>query len=218
LLTGKSPARLHITNWIGATAATGKVLTEPNWQKSLPSSEITIPEVLSAYGYSSACIGKWHLADDSNNQPSPTGQGFNTAIGIAVGPTAGQPDGYFYPYGDPNLPPGFTGEYLTDRLADEAEAFIANNQPGPFFLYLSNYAVHTPIQCKPDYETYFNNKVVPPGSTHPVGSGGRKYAGMIKSVDDSFGRIAKINRSESSGRVITNLSSSMSIMDSSFTT
>lgn len=194
LLTGKSPARLHVTNWIGATATTGRVLSEPNWQKSLPSSEITIPEVLSAYGYTSACIGKWHLADDSNNQPSPTGQGFNTAIGIAVAPKAGQPDGYFYPYGDPNLPPGFTGEYLTDRLADEAEAFITNNQSGPFFLYLSNYAVHTPIQSKPEYETYFNNKVVPPGSTHPVGSNGRKYAGMIKSVDDSFGRvIAKLN-------------------------
>jgi hypothetical protein len=55
--------------------------------------------------------------------------------------------GYFSPYGCPTLPDGPTGEYLTDRLTDEAIALVSEADDQPFFLNFWPYAVHTPIQA-----------------------------------------------------------------------
>ena len=55
--------------------------------------------------------------------------------------------GYFSPWGIPNLEEGNPGEYLTDRLTDEAIKLISEHCDEPFFLYFAHYAVHTPIQA-----------------------------------------------------------------------
>ncbi len=50
------------------------------------------------------------------------------------------------------------GEYLTDRLGVEACKFIETNKDKPFFLYLTHYAVHTPIQAKPKLKEKYEKK------------------------------------------------------------
>src|SRR5438874_5265948 len=149
VMTGKYPARLHITDWIAGSERPYAKLKIPDWRQYLPHEETTIAEVFKANGYVTCHIGKWHLGDEAY---WPTTQGFDLNIG---GNHRGQPPSYFFPYERdaiklPGLSEGKEGEYLTDRLTDEAIRFITNNKEQPFFLYLPHYAVHTPLQAKPE--------------------------------------------------------------------
>lgn len=139
---------------------------------------ITLAEALKENGYTNCHIGKWHLGDDELT--SPEAQGFDINIG---GNRAGSPRSYFSPYKNPNLVDGPKGEYLTDRLTDEALTFIESNKENPFFLYFAHYAVHTPIQAKVDITARYVNKEGDNGQDNP------KYAAMIESTDQSLGRI-----------------------------
>jgi len=141
-----------------------------------------LAEAFKAAGYTTAHIGKWHIGAAPETGPSE--QGFDLNIGGSLRGYPGK-KGYFSPYNNmPNLPPGPEGEYLTDRLTDEALAFIDANADRPFFLYFAHYAVHTPIQAKP--------KMVRPYEQVPKAQrqGKPEYAAMVESVDESVGRIA----------------------------
>ncbi len=185
LLTGLYTPRHGI--YTVATSARGK----SEYRKLVPikntllldTSFVTVAEVLKSHGYRTASIGKWHLGNKSYGLP--TAQGFEVNVG---GFEKGHPKSYFSPYSNPFLTDGPEGEYLTDRLTNEALKFIDKNKDGPFFLYLPHYAVHTPIQAKDSLTAFFKNK--PPDGRHnnPI------YAAMIKSLDDGVGRImAKIH-------------------------
>ena len=149
----------------------------------LDTSFITIAEVLGKNGYTSSSIGKWHLGNDSIGLPQS--QGFDENIG---GYHLGHPKSYFSPYKNPYLPDGPEGEYLTDRLTQEALDFIERNKDHPFFLYLPHYAVHTPIQAKESLTSIFRNKEPEGKQKNP------KYAAMVKSLDEGIGRV--VNRIE----------------------
>src|SRR5205814_2371214 len=75
----------------------------------------------------------------------PDKHGFDLNI---AGTSAANPSSYFAPYNIATLPEGPTGEYLTDRLGDEAVRFIEKHKDQPFFLYLPHFAVHLPVQGK----------------------------------------------------------------------
>ena len=133
---------------------------------TVPLDHIMVSEALKSAGYRSAAIGKWNVGN------SPEEQGFDVSI------PGKDFQGHF----------NKEGEYLTDYLTDQAVAFIKENNPektgNPFFLYLSHYAVHTPIQAKESLIAKYKDK---PGSgchNDPT------YAAMIESVDQS---VAKIN-------------------------
>ena len=142
----------------------------------------TIAEMLKNEGYINAHVGKWHLGEKGNY---PMDQGFDVNIG---GWESGGPKGgYFSPYSNPNLENGPEGEYLTDRLTNEAINFIDNNKEERFFLHLAYYSVHTPIQSKREYSNYFKNKSSDENHNRP------DYAGMIRSLDENIGKVlAKI--------------------------
>ncbi|MHC4875729.1 MAG: sulfatase [Planctomycetota bacterium] len=142
----------------------------------LADSFVTIAEALGENGYTSASMGKWHLGAD------PTTQGFDVNI---AGREWGSPSGggYHSPFRYPNLKNDQPGEYLTDALTSKACEFVAENHERPFFLYLTHYAVHTPIQAKDDLTEKYRQKQ--PGEQHK----NAKYAAMIESVDDSVGAV-----------------------------
>jgi len=156
ILTGRYPARLHLTDWIAGHKKPYAKLVVPNWNMKIEHKRITLPEALKENGYSTAFIGKWHLMPieqpELMNQHYPTDHGFDINIG---GREWGQPKGrgqYFYPWDMPNVKGGKKGDYLTDRLTDYAVNYIEEhkNDVNPFMLYFSYYSVHTPIQAKPE--------------------------------------------------------------------
>lgn len=204
IMTGKHPARLNITDWIPGDDPKDRKLLGPQDQHVLPLEEMTIAEVLKEKGYATGFFGKWHLGKRGHY---PEDQGFDVNVG---GHWAGQPASYFYPYKNPRkrwdvpgLEGGEDGEYLTDRLTDESIGFIETNRDKPFFLMLSHYAVHTPIQSRPDLEEKYSQKLAdspPPAGPAYIQEGSAKskqhqddaaYAGMVESVDESVGRIMK---------------------------
>lgn len=145
LLTGKYPATLGITQFIGGNGK-GKLLGVP-YIKQLPLEEVTIAKKLKKeVGYRTFHVGKWHLGKESFY---PEKHGFDVNI---AGCDWGMPlGGYFSPYYMENLKDGPKGEFLTDRLTSEAITLIEENEKTEdsksFFMYLSYYAVHIPIEA-----------------------------------------------------------------------
>lgn len=178
LLTGKYPARLHITDWIPGLMPDNPKLLVPEWTKFLPTSETTIAELFHSRGYTTASIGKWHLGGE---EYYPQRNGFDINIGGTDKPS---PPSYLAPWKIPTLSEGKDGDYLTDRLADEAVRFIDQSKDKPFFLYLAHFAVHTPIQGRADLVAKYKAKLKP-GLTHKNAA----YAAMVESMDASVGRI-----------------------------
>jgi arylsulfatase A-like enzyme len=154
-----------------------KLVPTPN-NTILHKDNITFVEILQQAGYTNASIGKWHLG--KGKKTGPLGQGFDVNIG---GNTAGAPKSYFSPYKNPDLTDGPKGEYLTDRLTDEAIDFIQQNKDNPFFLYLPHYAVHTPIQAQEKLIQKYKQKQADENHNNPI------YAAMIESTDTGIGRI-----------------------------
>jgi arylsulfatase A-like enzyme len=189
LMTGKCPARLHMTIW--REAAEGpphdRRLVPPAVVANLPLSETTIAKRLRAAGYLTALVGKWHLGDAEHY---PEAHGFDVNIG---GTGWGAPSTYFYPYTGylwgafryvPHLEYGKHGEYLTDRLTDEAIKIIDHAGGQPLFLYLAHHAVHTPIEAKADDVAHFSESLAEKGSHRNAA-----YAAMVRSLDQNFGRV-----------------------------
>lgn len=143
----------------------------------VPDSFILLPQVLKSAGYQTCHIGKWHVTAD------PTLKGMDVNIG---GNQAGHPKSYFSPYKNPNLKNGPAGENLTDRLAAEAVSYIDTiNKNKPFFLYYATYAVHAPLQAKPELVKKYKQKQASKAHFNPV------YAAMIETMDQAVGNVMK---------------------------
>ncbi|MBT5017700.1 MAG: sulfatase [Planctomicrobium sp.] len=154
IMTGKYPARLHLTDWLpGRKDFPFQKLKNAKIHQQLPLDEITIAEVLKKHGYRTAHIGKWHLGEDPYG---PLQQGFDMQIPRW---NKGWPKaGYHAPFQLDGLRDQ-PGQYLTDRLTDVAEEFIETNKDDPFFLYLSHFAVHDPIQGRADLVAKYKEKL-----------------------------------------------------------
>ncbi len=191
LMTGKYPARLHITAITdGGNNPKFNRYVPPTHKKYLDPDEFTLAEALRSEGYRTVHLGKWHLGKEEIYWPE--NQGFDVNIGgwrpgmpiIAEGKS----NGYFSPYGNPRLSDGPDGEYLTERLTDEAVRVLQDLALAdqPFFLNFWYYTVHLPLQAVPEKVEYYSDRVDPGNNhTNPV------YAAMVEHLDESVGRVMK---------------------------
>ena len=181
IMTGKYPARLRLTSHLQGASNRfhhTKVI-QPSARLALPLEEVTIAELLHGQGYRTACIGKWHLGAQGF---LPADQGFDVSL---AGDEAGSTNSFSYPAWRKKVTlEGKPGDYLTDRLTTLATDFIHANKERPFFLYLPHFAVHTPIEGKPEKVKKYDAKSRP-GNPQNYG----EYAAMIESVDESVGRV-----------------------------
>lgn len=180
-MTGKYPARLHLTDWIAGHVRPYAKLKIPEWTKYLPLEETTIAEALRARGYATGLFGKWHLGGEKFY---PEHQGFDVNVG---GCDRGQPGAYFPPYGIVNIKDERPGEFLSDRLTRDAISFIEANRERPFFVYFPHYAVHTPLAGKPDVIAKYQKKLAAGTYTQTNAI----YAALVESIDDSVGAIVR---------------------------
>ena len=166
--------------------------------QGMPSDQITIAEMLKTQGYYTAHIGKWHLGHSSGM--SPLDQGFDDSLSLA--------GAYYLPEDHPDVVNAkfetsidkmvwsggqyaarFNGgnyftpdKYVTDYYTDEAIKVIEKNKNRPFFLYLSHWAIHNPLQAiRSDVEQM----------SHMSGHNLKVYSGMIRALDRSVGEIIR---------------------------
>lgn len=213
LLTGKSPARLGITNYIhNGEGARGRLIDAP-FIRQLPHTEKTYATLLRESGYATWHVGKWHLGEE---EYWPTTHGFDVNI---AGCAMGHPShGHFSPYKIPTLAEGETGEYLADRLTSEAIELVrshAHTHPDqPYLLNLWHYAVHTPIEAPPELVEKYEDKAARMGIdgddsliegeyfpvehkrnqrvTRRIKQSNPVYAAMIENLDTNIGRLLEV--------------------------
>tara|TARA_B110000240_G_C13511751_1_gene459962 strand:- start:2454 stop:3875 length:1422 start_codon:yes stop_codon:yes gene_type:complete len=196
IMTGKHPARVNITDWIPGFDPKNRPLLGPTDLNQLPLEEITIAEKLKESGYKTFYSGKWHLGSEGFY---PEQNGFDINIG---GFEKGSPiGGYYSPWKNPKLNNGPDGEYLTDRLTNESISFIENHDSGePFFLFLSFYNVHTPIQPNIKHVDYFKDKLISKKDNKVrtrqedqaisvMNQVNADYASMVYAMDENIGRL-----------------------------
>jgi len=162
IMTGKYPARLQLTDWLpGRREFPFQKLKNAKIHQHLPHGEVTIAEALKTHGYRTAHIGKWHLGEEPFG---PRQQGFDIQVPLW---NKGWPKaGYHAPFQLDGLE-DVAGDYLTDRLTDEAERFIEASKDRPFFLYLAHFAVHDPIHGRKDLVGKYQDKL----DRHPPSRG-----------------------------------------------
>lgn len=197
LHTGKSPAKLNMTIWREAAINNqfNQKLIPPDVSANLPLEEVTIAEALKSAGYVTAHLGKWHVGDGEH---FPETQGFDINVGATVW---GAPPTFFFPYrgeiyNSMRFIPGLErdvsggydldreGEYLTDRLTDEAMTIMERFKKQPFFINLSYYTVHTPTEGKKEIVEYYQKKLAS-GMSHQNAI----YAAMVHSLDENIGKL-----------------------------
>jgi arylsulfatase A-like enzyme len=203
VMTGMYPGRTHVTDFIPGhyrRFPTKHPLMPPNWTQQLEHKHTTIAEALHEAGYRTAHIGKWHLTPRTEDievltKYYPERHGFQVNV---AGNQWGLPGSYFWPFESKNAKNRFEkrtmnfpeggkkGDYLTDTLTDHTLEIIDSFQEDPFYIYLPFYAVHTPIQGKPELiEKY--KPLVKDGMRHTNAT----YAAMVTAVDQAVGRIRK---------------------------
>ena len=200
IMTGLSPARLHITNHMPDQRRFWRdnpELLPAECRERLPLEQLTLAEVLKAAGYRTAFMGKWHVAPQKGTVMEdfyPDRQGFDINLG---GNGAGGPGrSFFAPYEFPNLVSRRDGEYLPYRIGEEAVAYIKGHKESgggkPFFLALWHYTVHWPMDAPADLLAKYEKKGVQRGIKDP------RYAAMTEALDQIFGRV--LDALESTGQ------------------
>ncbi|HEX7947092.1 MAG TPA: sulfatase-like hydrolase/transferase [Phenylobacterium sp.] len=186
----------------GSTAASPEAVN----QLAVPTSEVTIAEVLRTRGYHTLQFGKWHLGGKKGSRPED--QGFDESLGFIAGASmylpekdkdvvnSKQPWDAIDRFLWPNLPyqVQFNGSkmfapkgYMTDYLGDEAVKAIHANRNRPFFIYFAPNAIHTPLQAtKEDYDA------LPQIKDHRL----RVYGAMARALDRNVGKILAALKAE----------------------
>ena len=158
---------------------TGHWVLIPRSRRGMHANEWTLPEMLKAKGYATACIGKWHLGDQLPHLP--TAHGFDEYYGIPY-----SNDMASARRGDPPLPlvqdtkvieAPANQATLTKRYTREAIQFIERNKSKPFFLYLPHTFPHLPLFASKEF--------------HGKSANGR-YGDSVEEIDWSTGKILDV--------------------------
>lgn len=173
LMTGKAPARLHLTDYIPGRRWEDKPLVTPRMQQGLPLEETTLPELLHTRGYISGLFGKWHLAKTYDYEPwrpmDPESQGFDVVFHTR------KPE-------IEDAPP--QDRHNAVAITDHAIEFIERNKNRPFFCYVAHNVVHTPLLEEPGLIEKYKTKL---GADQPVNNA--IMGAMIETMDRQIGRL-----------------------------
>ncbi len=173
LLTGRFPARAGVP---------GNVSSEQG-HAGMPTSEVTIAEMLKQAGYATGHVGKWHLGYTPETMPN--GQGFDSSFGH-MGGCIDNYSHFFYWQG-PNRHDLWRngqeifhdGEFFLDMMVKEGQQFIESNRDAPFFLYWAINAPHYPMQGKSHWREQYKELPSPR----------RQYAEFVSTVDEKIGEL-----------------------------
>lgn len=160
----------------------------------LPEDAVTLAHRFNHAGYQTGYIGKWHLAE---HEPVPAAERGGYRHWLAANKLEFTSDAYATIVFDEEETPTYLPGYRVDALTDAGIRFIEAHQEEPFFLFLSHLEPHhqNHVDAYPapnGYREPYENRWVPPdlaalgGSTQQHLAG---YCGMVKRLDEAFGRL-----------------------------
>lgn len=181
IVTGKYPARLHLTDYIPGINDKSKPLSIPEWQKYLKLEENSMGEIFKENGYKTAWIGKWHLSCDKKPPKSlkynPDKQGFDE-IFVTYKPRKGKPyKSWQTPEGD---------SHNVDTITNRSVEFIRNNRKNPFLLVVAHNSIHDPLmEREATIAKYRENGMSGDERNNPV------VASMVERLDSGVGEVIR---------------------------
>ncbi len=168
IMTGQYSARTGITDFIPGHWRPFEKLQVPPIDQHLKDGVQTPGDALSAAGYVTGYFGKWHLGNDAAHQPDK--HGFRITERSLPARL--------------RLPREKRGPKSIDFLTDAALWFLEQHHEDPFFLTVSHYAVHIPLESTAATARKYGAKTPPTdGVNNPI------YAAMTEDLDTSIGRI-----------------------------
>jgi len=167
--SGQYQARFGLTAHIPGHWRPFEKLAEPPCALELPLEIVTLAKRLRQAGYATGYFGKWHLGGTGFG---PRQHGFDQVFEFT---------GHTVP-GPRQEPSGKQPRRAADYLAERAAAFIEANRDRPFFLQVSPFAVHIPLDTTPALKAKYEAKAKVPGyPCHPL------YAGLMEELDACAG-------------------------------
>jgi arylsulfatase A-like enzyme len=180
IMTGKSPARLHITDYIPGNPFPYNKLKTPQMNMGLPLEEMTLAEMLKNQGYVCGHFGKWHLNKDKDYRPGrpgdPASQGFDEVL------TTEKPDE------EETAKAGADPEYdahHVKEITDRSIAFMEKNKEKPFFCYVTHNSIHRPVM---EYAPEIVEYAIKPEAGNKMGNN-PVIGAMVERLDKNIGRL-----------------------------
>lgn len=173
IMTGQYPAHVGITDFIpGHQRPWARLCVPRNRTQYLPLEYTTLAEVMKSGGYTTGLFGKWHLG---RLEYFPDKQGFDEAM---------VSDGRHFDFETWPKVEHPKDDYLAEFLTDKAADFMERHKDEPFFLFVSHFAVHIPLEARQELIEKYERKPKPGEGIH-----NSVYAAMVEHVDTSVGRV-----------------------------
>lgn len=173
IMTGKSPARTHVTDYIPGSPYPYALLKTPYKVPPLPLGEVTVAEMMKTKGYVSGLFGKWHLNVDKDYVPGrpgdPASQGFDEVLATVKPEESADP---------------LKDAHHTLEITARSLQFIDKHKNEPFFLYVAYHTVHRPIMEHPDLIAKYAAR---PGAKEPINN--PIMGAMIERMDTGIGQL-----------------------------
>ena len=171
LLTGRTPNRAGIYNWIPS-----------NHPMHLRRGEATIAALLQQAGYNTCLSGKWHLNGRFNSpaQPQPSDHGFRHwfATQNNAAPTHMNPHNFVRNGRDVGPLEGHSSALIVDEAINWLGAFDSGREP--FFLYVAFHSPHEPVASSPRFLDAYASE---------SNADRRQYFANVTETDFHFGRL-----------------------------
>jgi len=179
VMTGKYPAKLHLTNHLKGSDPKDEKLLVPVWADLLPLEEVTIAEALKEQGYVTGHFGKWHLNTDKKYKPGrpgdPESQGFDDVL-TTHKPGAGPKSPYE------------NDAHHVHQITERALQFIEANKDKPFFCYIPHNTIHRPDVEREELVAKYRAK---PGADNDeqYGHNNPIQAAMLETLDNYVAKV-----------------------------
>jgi len=184
LLTGRSPNRAGVYDWIPPSKGTAR--PDAREQVHMRASEVTIPQLLQKAGYATCMSGKWHCNSRFSDpaQPQPGDVGFDHWFGTQnnAAPSHENPHNYVR-NGEPVGP---LEGYSCQLVVDEAVQWLDDRteKEKPFFAYLAFHEPHEPVASPADLVTHYE-------AAGAKNSDEAQYYANVANVDNAVGRFVE---------------------------
>lgn len=204
IVTGKNPARHGVTQWLNGTDAAftrkgekARVYCPKPQSPGIEDGEVTLGKAFQAAGYETAFYGKWHMGPIKDTG-GPERHGYDSQMAIIESSHCRM----FYSEGKNRyFKQAKGGASYTDLLTDAAIEFVTTERDKPFYLHLCHFAMHAPIESKPELREKFEAKAQKLGiksetaldpyshRPHKLRQDSPEYAGELYNLDEGIGRL-----------------------------